>query len=114
MRAHSTRTALHLHAVSDDARSDRSLAAELDEGKVYPDLGVAAATAPHDDGDGVPMAMPVLPDHLPHAAAAAVAVAEAADPSAAEWWSVLGQWAEEAAAVNTGGGVPLWKEYGTF
>ena len=48
------------------------------------------------------------------AAAAAVAVAEAADPSAAAMWSVLGQWADEAAAVNTGGGVPLWKEYGTF
>ena len=48
------------------------------------------------------------------AAAAAVAVAEAADPSAAAMWSVLGQWAEEAAAVNTGDGVPLWQQHGTF
>ena len=48
------------------------------------------------------------------AAAAAVAVAEAADPSAAAMWSVLGQLAEEAAAVNTGGGVPLWQQHGTY
>ena len=51
------------------------------------------------------------------AAVAAVAAAEAeaeAAAAASTFWNVLGQWAEEAAAVNTGNGVPLWKEYGTF